>query len=128
MGYTNYWNQHKDFSKKEWNTLVNHSNKMINFFSKELDIETLSSMSDSSIYINGIKELGHEDFVFTRSKRNILGYEDLEAYEKEGAFNFCKTLEKPYDSLIWNILLKAYSIAPAKISISNGHGKKHGLQ
>ena len=94
MGYTNYWNQHKDFSKKEWNTLVNHSNKMINFFSKELDIETISSMSDSSIYINGIKELGHEDFVFTRSKRNILGYEDLEAYEKEGAFNFCKTLEK----------------------------------
>ena len=59
----------------------------------------------------------------------IFGAEDYESdddYDNLGAFYFCKTNRKPYDALVWNILRKAYQIAPEKIHIRNDDGIHFG--
>ena len=73
-------------------------------------------------------DLDHETFIFEQYKRKKYDYETQDDYDDLGAFNFCKTNRKPYDALVWNILRKAYQIAPKKISIGNDDGVRfHAL-
>ena len=125
MGYTNFWHQKESFTNREWGVLKDEANKLIEPFRNDLDIV---EDDENVINLNGVEENSHETFYFTKSKRNILEYETEEIFNKKGSFNFCKTNRKPYDLIVWNILLKAYEIAPIKLSISNDDGKKHGLQ
>mgnify|MGYP003656089136 FL=1 len=125
MGYTNFWYQKESFTNGEWDVLKEVANKLIEPFRNDLDIV---EDDENVINLNGVGENSHETFYFTKSKRNILEYETEETFNKKGSFNFCKTNRKPYDLIVWNILLKAYEIAPIKLSISNDDGKKHGSQ
>lgn len=138
MGYTNCWHQIEDFTDTEFMKLANHTRKMIKFFEEELEIKfsevsfkELALKEDDLRYIsfNGDIEndLDHETFVFTQIKREKYDYETDQDYENKGAFNFCKTNRKPYDALVWNVLRKAFEIAPEKITISNDDGKKHSF-
>jgi len=143
MGYTNNWHQKDDFTDTEFKKLANHTKKMIKFFEEELEIkfsqvEILCNFSDkfaqdgntNFISFNGDNEndLDHETFIFEQTKREKYDYETDEDYDDLGAFNFCKTNRKPYDALVWNILRKAYQIAPKKISIGNDDGVRfHAL-
>ena len=56
---------------------------------------------------------------------NYIEIEEDKSYKENGAFRFCKTNRKPYDKIVWNILLKAYEIAPHKITIQNDDGKNY---
>ena len=138
MGYTNNWHQKDDFTDTEFNKLAKHTKKMIKFFEEELEInfsqkEIVFEYSDKNlnfISFNGDNEndLDHETFIFEQTKREKYDYETDEDYDDLGAFNFCKTNRKPYDALVWNILRKAYQIAPKKISIGNDDGVRfHAL-
>jgi len=138
MGYTNSWNLKEDFTDTEFIKLANHTKKMIKFFEEELEIkfsqlEIAFEYSDKNlnfISFNGDNEndLDHETFIFEQIKREKYDYETQDDYDDLGAFNFCKTNRKPYDALVWNILRKAYQIAPKKISIGNDDGVRfHAL-
>ena len=138
MGYTNNWHQKDDFTDTEFNKLAKHTKKMIKFFEEELEInfsqkEIVFEYSDKNlnfISFNGDNEndLDHETFIFEQIKREKYDYETQDDYDDLGAFNFCKTNRKPYDALVWNILRKAYQIAPKKISIGNDDGVRfHAL-
>ena len=138
MGYTNNWHQKDDFTDTEFNKLAKHTKKMIKFFEEELEInfsqkEIVFEYSDKNlnfISFNGDNEndLDHETFIFEQIKREKYDYVTQDDYDDLGAFNFCKTNRKPYDALVWNILRKAYQIAPKKISIGNDDGVRfHAL-
>ena len=141
MGYTNSWNLKEDFTDTEFKKLVNHTKKMIKFFEEELEIKFSQKeiqcnfsekfASDGNINFisfNGDNEndLDHETFIFEQIKREKYDYETDDAYDNLGAFYFCKTNRKPYDALVWNILRKAYQIAPEKIRIRNDDGIHFG--
>ena len=138
MGYTNNWHQKDDFTDTDFNKLAKHTKKMIKFFEEELEInfsqkEIVFEYSDKNlnfISFNGDNEndLDHETFIFEQIKREKYDYESDDDYDNLGAFYFCKTNRKPYDALVWNILRKAYQIAPKKISIGNDDGVRfHAL-
>tara|TARA_R110000851_G_scaffold304822_1_gene462749 strand:- start:249 stop:605 length:357 start_codon:yes stop_codon:yes gene_type:complete len=116
MGYTNYWNQRESFSDGEWDILKGEANKITEPFRNDLDIE---EDDKNVIFLNGVGHNAHETFVLTKEKRSLNEWENEETFNKEGAFNFCKTNRKPYDLIVWNILQKAYEIAPKKITIKN---------
>ena len=125
MGYTNSWNLKEDFTDTEFIKLANHTKKMIKFFEEELEIKFSQKEIDINlnfISFNGDNEndLDHETFIFEQIKREKYDYDNL------GAFYFCKTNRKPYDALVWNILRKAYQIAPEKIHIRNDDGIHFG--
>ena len=127
MGYTNNWHQKDDFTDTEFNKLAKHTKKMIKFFEEELEIKFSQKEIDINlnfISFNGDNEndLDHETFIFEQIKREKYDYETQDDYDDLGAFNFCKTNRKPYDALVWNILRKAYQIAPEKIHIRNDDG------
>ena len=135
MGYTNSWNLKEDFTDTEFKKLANHTKKMIKFFEEELEIKLsqkeISEYSDKNLNIisfNGDNEndLDHETFIFEQIKREKYDYETDDDYDNLGAFYFCKTNRKPYDALVWNILRKAYQIAPEKIHIRNDDGIHFG--
>ena len=136
MGYTNNWHQKDDFTDTEFNKLAKHTKKMIKFFEEELEInfsqkEIVFEYSDKNlnfISFNGDNEndLDHETFIFEQIKREKYDYESDDDYDNLGAFYFCKTNRKPYDALVWNILRKAYQIAPEKIHIRNDDGIHFG--
>ena len=113
MGYTNYWNQRESFTNGEWDILKDEVNKIIKPFENNLDIE---DDDKNVIFLNGVGHNAHETFVFTKEKRNLREWEREETFNKDGAFGFCKTNRKPYDFIVWNILLKAHKIAPKKIT------------
>jgi len=130
MGYTNYWYQKESFTKGEWDVLKEVANKLIEPFRNDLDIV---EDDENVINLNGVGENSHETFILTKEKRELDDWEKksdwiVNDYKEKGAFRFCKTNRKPYDIIVWNILLKAYEIAPIKLSISNDDGKQHGSQ
>ena len=131
MGYTKSWNLKEDFTDTEFIKLANHTKKMIKFFEEELEIKFSQKEIDINlnfISFNGDNEndLDHETFIFEQIKREKYDYETDDDYDNLGAFYFCKTNRKPYDALVWNILRKAYQIAPEKIHIRNDDGIHFG--
>ncbi|PKS05431.1 hypothetical protein jhhlp_008807 [Lomentospora prolificans] len=58
---------------------------------------------DEGIWINGVADDQHEDFVLGRKSRD----------------GFCKTLMKPYDLVVACILLRAYMLAPVNVTVSS---------
>ena len=96
MGYTNYWNQTKSFTDKEWKKVKDEYS-----YIKEICKSTIidETQKDDEIVFNGKGDLSHETFVLTKHPRTEEEYkgEDL-------SFNFCKTAEKPYDLAVWHLL------------------------
>ena len=119
MGYTNYWNQKQSFTNGEWDILKDEANKIIKPFKNNLDIE---DDDKNVILVQALKSIAELTFVFTKEKRNLHEWESEETFNKDGAFGFCKTNRKPYDLIVWNILLKAHKVAPKKITIKNDDG------
>ena len=60
--------------------------------------------SDSAIFINGVGEQAHETF--------LMRTDDV-------GFNFCKTAEKPYDSVVTAILILAKTVFKNDIEVSS---------
>ena len=126
MGYTNYHYQKESFTDEEWEYIQHHKKKIMEHY-HDIEIEEDTS-DDDTISLNGVGEQSHETFTITKDKRELDSWEKkdswiVENYKDNGAFNCCKTNRKPYDKIVWNILLKAYESAPHKITISNDDGE-----
>ena len=129
MGYTHYWRQHRDFNDTEWRVITRlaklitadglgvlaHHPDAINgdeyYGEKEDDVFTIDS---EQIRFNGIGKDGHETFLITKKKRAKREYEEQEAYDRQGAFEFCKTAHKPYDKYVVAVLCALYNMAGQK--------------
>lgn len=116
MGYTHYWRQQRDFTDTEWNELTrltklitaDGSSILANGFSDRGSQLTIDS---EEICFNGIGEDGHETFRITKKKRAKAGYDEQEAYDRQGAFDFCKTAQKPYDKYVVAVLCAIYNMS-----------------
>ena len=98
MGYTHYFENTKDISIEDWSKITEAAKELV-----ELEIAsgihivdgfggmgTKPTINSSMICLNGEDEDSHETFLFRRT-----GNSD---------FEFCKTSNKPYDTLIVAIL------------------------
>ena len=90
MGYTNYWEQTRDFTDNEWIKV-----QQVYSWLLEMDQEKTihnQCMGNEEIVFNGYKEDSHETMVI--SKKAL----------KDNCFYFCKTARKPYDIAVWHML------------------------
>ena len=135
MGYTHYWRQLRDFTDTEWQELTRltklitadglgvlaHHPDAINgdeyYGEKEDDVFTIDS---EQIRFNGIGKDGHETFLITKKKRAKEDYEEHEAYDRQGAFDFCKTAQKPYDKYVVAVLCALYNIEVKEWPLGDG--------
>ena len=114
MGYTHYWRQLRDFTDTEWQELTRLAKLII------ADNEgTLSDgfgdggkpeVNGEHIWFNGLGEDSHETFRITKKKRAKMDYEEQEAYDIQGAFEFCKTAQKPYDKYVVAVLCALHNM------------------
>jgi len=131
MGYTNYHYQTEDLNNEEWEYIQHHKKKIMEHFN---DVEIEEDTSDKDvIFLNGVGENSHETFILSKKKRDLDDWEKnddwiVNSYKEKGAFRFCKTNRKPYDVIVWNILIKAYEIAPHKLTIQNDDGEVFSTQ
>ena len=103
MGYTNYWHQHRDFTKIEWGQIKEEYD-----YIKEVceGIIVDDSRKTDEIVFNG-KHLDHETFILNKNTKTKKDYE-----EQDMSFNFCKTAMKPYDLAVWHLLCFVQRICP----------------
>ena len=109
MGYTNYWYQTKPFSDPQWKAIkaeylyLKEQNKVTKLFVDESDD------IDRDILLNGVSE--YETFHLSKSGESGI-FKDNNVF-----FNFCKTAERPYDLIVWHLLVFAKAVAPGSITI-----------
>jgi len=104
MGYTHYWRtKEAEYDNQDFKALSNDAIKIVHE-AIEAGIDIVETYDTDFISINGVKENGHEDFVFNRIP--------------EG-FEFCKTAGKPYDMAVVAILIRAKKILGDKITLKS---------
>ena len=128
MGYTHYWRQARDFTDVEWieltrlaKLITNGSQGILAHYPATVGEDDYYGgieddvfiIDDEEIRFNGIGEDGHETFLITKKKRAKADYEEQHAYDKKGAFNFCKTAHKPYDKYVVAVLCALYNLSDA---------------
>ena len=113
MGYTHYWRQLRDFTDTEWQELMRLT-KLITASSGRDIILSEFNINNEEIRFNGYGEEGHETLLITKKKRAKADYEEQEAYDRQGAFEFCKTAHKPYDKYVVAVLCALYNMAGQK--------------
>ena len=126
MGYTHYWRQARDFTDVEWieltrlaKLITNGSQGILAHYPATVGEDDYYGgieddvfiIDDEEIRFNGIGEDGHETFLITKKKRAKADYEEQHAYDKKGAFNFCKTAHKPYDKYVVAVLCAVHRVA-----------------
>lgn len=136
MGYTHYWNQKRSFTTAEWRSITAASTAVLTNAAKdgidllyEYDSNEPPLVNEDIIHFNGKGDDGHETFVLTRARRAKFDYEEQSEFNRDGAFEFCKTAQKPYDVAVTAVLLIARHHAPNAITLSSdgdatdwGHG------
>ena len=89
MGYTHYWTLGNGIEQADWDKFLVGARQII----ETADAAGIALQDDSAgaaIFINGVGANAHEAFVITS--------EDV-------GFNFCKTAQKPYDTVVTAILI-----------------------
>jgi len=89
MGYTHYWTIENGIEQSKWDEFLQGARQIIET-ATEAGILLEDNSAESAIYINGVGADSHEVFVITS--------EDI-------GFNFCKTAQKPYDTVVTAILI-----------------------
>ena len=119
MGYTHYWRQLRDFTDTEWNELARLTKLITVGVSTTVTLDPAEfNIDNEEIRFNGIGEDGHETFILTKKKRAKMDYEEQEAYDRQGAFEFCKTAQKPYDKYVVAVLCALYTMDRTKSIMS----------
>ena len=124
MGYTHYWRQLRDFTDTEWQELTRLT-KLITADGSSIlangisDKNSRPTIDNEQICFNGIGNDGHETFRITKKKRAKADYEEQEAYDRQGAFEFCKTAQKPYDRYVVAVLCAIYRVQRDVMNISS---------
>jgi len=120
MGYTHYWRQLRDFTDTEWQELTRLT-KLITVGARAtalLDPDEFN-IDNEEIRFNGVRDDAHETFLITKKKRPKADYEEQEAYDRQGAFEFCKTAHKPYDKYVVAVLCAVYRVQQDIMNISS---------
>lgn len=94
MGYTHYWTIKEPIEAKAWDKFLEGARQLI-ATADEAGIQLEDTSSDSAIVLNGVGVGAHETFVIT--------CEDV-------GYNFCKTAQKPYDTVVTAILIYAKKV------------------
>jgi|TARA_R100001594_G_scaffold120183_1_gene155759 hypothetical protein len=121
MGYTHYWRQLRDFTDTEWQELTRLT-KLITVGARAtalLDPDEFN-IDNEEIRFNGVRDDAHETFLITKKKRLKADYEEQEAYDRQGAFDFCKTAHKPYDKYVTAVLCALYNIKVEEWPLGDG--------
>ena len=108
MGYTHFWRQLRDFTDTEWKEL-SRLTKLITADNNGILADGYGEngkpkINGEHIWFNGIGEDGHETFCITKKKRAKMDHEEQEEYDRQGAFESCKTARKPYDKYVVAVL------------------------
>jgi hypothetical protein len=103
MGYTHYWTLQNGIEQSVWNEFLEGARQIIGT-ADEAGIQLEDKSSDSEIIINGVGAGAHETFVITS--------EDV-------GYDFCKTGQKPYDTVVTAILIHAKKVFGNEILITS---------
>ena len=103
MGYTHYWTLQNGLEQADWNKFLEVAREIIKT-AQDAGVRLEDNSSDSAIFINGVGEQAHETF--------LMRTDDV-------GFNFCKTAEKPYDSVVTAILILAKTVFKNDIEVSS---------
>ena len=108
MGYTNYWYQYRDFTDSEWVEIVDYFNTLMQKekYRKLVDLGAVNKndpfqkvkYEDNEIFFNGGEGGSCETFILNKYEPKPRCQGDKTYY------NFCKTLELPYDKVVWKML------------------------
>jgi hypothetical protein len=108
MGYTHYWYQKRDFTAKEWGLVQERAEKIARENPDLLagyDGSGEPIINAEIIQWNGAgEEDSYETFQITQKQREPYEDESKEKFEKNGAFDFCKTAQRPYDAAVVTML------------------------
>ena len=113
MGYTHYWHRKADFTKGEWmrickkasDAIMDAATDGITIAGPSGDRESVVLIGSGAIMFNGFGPESHETFVL---KRDAGKPHDWQLEKGKGTFNFCKTAEKPYDTVVVKVLRAAF--------------------
>lgn len=100
MGYTNYWDQDKEFTEAEWDAVRAEYAYLL-----EIAGETITDISEHT-----------EEIVFNGSGPSCETFVLLK--KPTESFNFCKTRRLPYDLPVWHLLTFAYHHTNAVTNLS----------
>lgn len=104
MGYTHYWDQKRNFTREEWETVAADLRAIITYAQHECGIAlgdgggepgTSPQISDDVVIFNGIGDDSHETLIINRviPKAKYKG-------DTNPSWDFCKTARKPYDAVV----------------------------
>ena len=89
MGYTHYWTLENGLESASWDKFFKGALEIIQT-AKDAGIALDDDSATELIHFNGVGENAHETFSITS--------EDV-------GFDFCKTAEKPYDTVVTAVLI-----------------------
>lgn len=94
MGYTHYWRTHEAIPADVWNKIMDDANKLIAASPCPLAYENdqpnkKPEVTANFIRFNGVGDGGHETFFLSPAPTE---------------FEFCKTANKPYDTVVVGVL------------------------
>ncbi len=130
MGYTNYWDQHRDFTDQEWATMMKCADWVVQEADRRgvvlrgWDGTSVPKVTTSDIGFNGNGDTGddYETFLLEKKQAEKDNWTSQEDYNREGATVFCKTAKKPYDAVVVAMLVIAKTIAPNALDIRSDGG------
>lgn len=126
MGYSHYWYQKRDFSKKEWDAFkedLEHLKSVLpptigafencfgthasgNGLDADVQLAVIIESLDSRVHIEGAEPFDFETGAFQRRVQKRT-WETEDEFAKKGMFNSCKTARMPYDAFLCAALLVA---------------------
>jgi hypothetical protein len=103
MGYSHYWTLKNGIEQTKWDDFL-HGARQIIGTATEAGIQLEDKSTDSAVFINGVSAGAHEDFVIT---------------SEDTGYDFCKTAQKSYDTVVTAILIHAKKVFGDDILITS---------
>jgi hypothetical protein len=103
MGYSHYWTFKNAIEQSNWDKFLEGARQIIGT-ATEAGIQLEDNSTDTEIIINGVGAGAHETFSITS--------EDV-------GYDFCKTAQKPYDTVVTAILIHAKKVFGDDILITS---------
>lgn len=109
MGYTHYFTQNRNFTRKQWETVSTDLRAILTYAQHECGIALANGMGDGGtspeitddmIMFNGVGDDSHETLHIRRTIKKTPDY----AGEQNLGSDFTKTERKPYDAVVTAVL------------------------
>jgi hypothetical protein len=103
MGYSHYWTLKNGIEQSDWDKFLEGA-RLIIATAVDAGIPLEDNSNDSTVSINGVGAGAHEDFV--------ISIEDV-------GYDFCKTAEKPYDTVATALLIHLKQVFGSQVLITS---------